>query len=207
MADDSVKGAKAIHEWYAEYGAEQEMGDVKFCFVHPHAPGTLHSKEKITSPEGVKGKNVRPAHATMARFVRPSGRRPRSGARTGSGAEALARGTAEAVTFPWGSMYDFKLTDEVNQHLDMPFYLSAQVLLMNKASYDKLSDENKAVIDEHCTPEWSAKVAQGWFDDDMAAREKLIADPEQTLNEPTEGRGRRLARRGRAAARRVACSR
>jgi len=100
--------------------------------------------------------------------------------------EALARGTAEAVTFPWGAMYDFKLTDEVPQHLDMPFYLSSQTLVMNLDSYAGLSDENKAVIDAHCTPDWSAQVSQGWFDDDMAARDRLIADPEQTLNTPTE---------------------
>ncbi len=185
MADDSVKGAKAIHEWYMQYGAEQEMGDVKVCFIHPHAPGTLHSKVKITSPEGLKGKNVRPAHATMARFVSLLGGGPVQ-VPAPEVREALSRGTAEAVTFPWGSMYDFKLTDEVTEHLDMPFYLSAQVMIMNKDSYAKLSDENKAVIDDHCSPEWSSKVAQGWYDDDMAARDKLIADPEQTLNVPTE---------------------
>jgi TRAP-type transport system periplasmic protein len=185
MVSDSVKGAKAIHEWYAEFGAEQEMGDVKFCFIHPHAPGTLHSKVKITKPEELSGKNVRPAHATMARFVSLLGGGPVQ-VPAPEAREALARGTAEAVTFPWGSMYDFNLTDEVQQHLDMPFYMSAQAMVMNKASYDSLSDENKAVIDDHCTPEWSAKVAQGWYDDDMAAREKLIADSEQTLNEPTE---------------------
>ena len=185
MASDSVRGAKAIHEWYAEYGAEQEMGDVKFCFIHPHAPGTLHSKEKITKPEDIKGKNVRPAHATMARFVSLLGGGPVQ-LPAPEVREALSRGTAEAVTFPWGSMYDFKLTDEVPQHLDMPFYMSAQVMVMNQASYDGLSDENKAVIDDHCTPEWSAKVAQGWFDDDMAAKEKLEAADDQTLNVPTE---------------------
>lgn len=185
MADDSIAGAKAIHEWYAEYGAQQEMGDVKVCFVHPHAPGALHSKEKITSPEGIKGKNIRPAHATMARFVSQLGGGPVQ-VPAPEVREALSRGTAEAVTFPWGAMYDFKLTDEVPQHLDMPFYLSAQVLVMNPASYDKLSDADKKVIDDHCNPEWSAKVAQGWADDDMAARDKLIADPAQTLNKPTE---------------------
>ena len=184
MADDSVRGAKAIHEWYAEYGAQQEMGDVKLCFVHPHAPGALHSKVEITSPDGIQGKNIRPAHATMARFVSLLGGGPVQ-VPAPEVREALSRGTAEAVTFPWGAMYDFKLTDEVQQHLDMPFYLSAQVLIMNKDSYDGLSDENKAVIDAHCTPEWSAKVAQGWHEDDMAARDKLIADPEQTLNTPT----------------------
>ena len=185
MVDDSVQGAKAIHEWYLENGAEAEMSDVKVCFIHPHAPGALHSKEAITSPDQIKGKNIRPAHATMARFVSLLGGGPVQ-VPAPEVREALSRGTAEAVTFPWGAMYDFKLTGEVPQHLDMPFYMSAQVLVMNLASNDKLSDENKAVIDSHCTPEWSAKVAQGWHDDDMAARDKLIADGEQTLNEPSE---------------------
>jgi TRAP-type C4-dicarboxylate transport system substrate-binding protein len=185
MADDSVGGAQAIHEWYAEYGAEQEMGDVKVCFVHPHAPGAFHSQVDVTSPDDVKGMNVRPAHATMARFVSLLGGGPVQ-VPAPEVREALSKGTAEAVTFPWGSMYDFNLTDEVPVHLDMPFYLSAQVLVMNKSSYESLSDENKAVIDDHCTPEWSGRVAQGWYDDDMAAKEKLMADDSQTFNTPTE---------------------
>lgn len=185
MVSDSVRGAKAVHQWYADYGAALEMSDVKVCFVHPHAPGTLHSKTKITKPEEIKGKNIRPAHATMARFVSLLGGGPVQ-VPAPEVREALSRGTASAVTFPWGSMYDFKLTDEVTQHLDMPFYLSAQVMVMNKASYDGLSAANKAVMDDHCTPDWSSKVAQGWFDDDMAAREKLIAAEDQTLNVPTD---------------------
>ncbi len=185
MVSDSVPGAKAIHEWYAEFGAAQEMGDVKVCFIHPHAPGTLHSKAKITKPEDVKGKNVRPAHATMARFVSLLGGGPVQ-VPAPEAREALARGTAEAVTFPWGSMYDFNLTEEVTEHLDMPFYMSAQVLVINPNSYAGLSDENKAVIDDHCTPEWSSQVAQGWYDDDMAAKAKLTEDSTQTLNVPTE---------------------
>lgn len=184
MVDDSVRGAKAIHEWYLEHGAKQEMGDVKVCFIHPHAPGALHSREKITAPEGIKGKNVRPAHATMARFVSLLGGGPVQ-VSAPEVREALARGTAEAVTFPWGGMYDFKLTGEAPYHLDMPFYLSAQVMVMNKNSYEKLSDANKAVIDGHCTPDWSAKVSQGWADADKAAREKMIADDGQTLTQPT----------------------
>jgi TRAP-type C4-dicarboxylate transport system substrate-binding protein len=185
MVDDSVEGAKAIHEWYLETGVAQEMSDVKFCFVHPHAPGALHSKEDITSPEGIKGKNVRPAHATMARFVSLLGGGPVQ-VPAPEVREALSKGTAEAVTFPWGAMYDFKLTDEVPVHLDMPFYMSAQVMVMNQASYDGLSDANKAVIDEHCSPDWSGKVAAGWEEDDMAAKERLQADDSQTFNTPTE---------------------
>lgn len=185
MVEDSIEGAKAIHEWYMEYGAEQEMGDVKVCFIHPHAPGALHTQETVTGPDGVSGKNVRPAHATMARFVSLLGGGPVQ-VPAPEVREALSKGTAEAVTFPWGSMFDFNLTEEVPVHLDMPFYISAQVMVMNQASYDGLSDENKAVIDDHCTPEWSGRVAAGWHEDDMAAKDKLLADDSQTFNTPSE---------------------
>lgn len=185
MVSDSVEGAKAIHEWYLANGGAEEMSDVMPCFIHPHAPGAFHSQVPVTKPEDVRGKNVRPAHATMARFISLLGGGPLQ-VPAPEVREALSKGTAEAVTFPWGSMYDFNLTEEVPVHLDMPFYMSAQVMVMNKASYEALSDENKAVIDEHCTPEWSGKVAAGWYEDDMAAKEKLMALEGQTFNTPTE---------------------
>ncbi|EBA05520.1 TRAP transporter substrate-binding protein [Sagittula stellata] len=185
MSDDNINGTKAIHEWYLANGAETEMSDVKLCFVHSHAPGAFHSKVPVTRPEQVKGMNVRPAHATIARFISLLGGGPVQ-VPAPEVREALSKGTAEAVTFPWGAMYDFKLTEEVPVHLDMPFYLSAQVLVMNKNSYEGLSDENKAVIDSHCTPEWSGKVSAGWAEDDMAAKDKLKADDTQSFNTPTE---------------------
>lgn len=89
------------------------------------------------------------------------------------------------MTFPWGGMYDFKLTDDAPYHLDMPFYLSAQVMVMNQSSYDKLSDVNKAVIDDYCNLDWSANVSQGWADADSAARGKMIADETQIMTKPT----------------------
>lgn len=181
---DSVAGAKALHEWYAEY-ADEEMSEVKFCVMHPHAPGAVHSKQPIKVPSDIQGLNVRPAHATMARFVSQLGGAPVQ-VPAPEVREAISRGTADAVTFPWGAMYDFRLDTETTFHLDMPFYLSVQALVMNKDSYENLSAENKAVIDEHCSPEWSARISEGWAADDMAARERLRASDDQTLYEPTE---------------------
>lgn len=181
---DSVQGAKAIHEWYAQY-VEDEMSEVKFCVMHPHAPGALHSKEPMRVPSDIEGKNIRPAHATMARFVSQLGGAPVQ-VPAPEVREAISRGTADAVTFPWGAMYDFNLTNETDHHLDMPFYLSMQVMVLNPDSYAGLSDENKAVIDEHCSPEWSAEIAKGWAEDDMSARERLMEDDSQTFYQPTE---------------------
>ncbi|MDO5529613.1 MAG: TRAP transporter substrate-binding protein [Paracoccus sp. (in: a-proteobacteria)] len=184
QVSDSIDGVRAIHEWYMQY-AEEEMPDVKVCVFHPHAPGALHSKAPMNTPEDVRGRAIRPAHATMARFISQLGGSPIQ-VPAPEAREAIARGTADAVTFPWGSMYDFSLYDETKYHLDMPFYMSVQTLVINKDAYNGLSDEDRAVIDDHCTPEWSARMAEGWHADDMAARDRLIEDGTHTFHEPSE---------------------
>ena len=181
---DSIPGAKAVHEWYLDY-AEVEMPDVKLCLVNPHGAGTLHSREAMTVPGDIAGRNIRPAHATMARFVSQLGGAPVQ-VPAPEVREAISRGVADAVTFPWGSMYDFNLTGETTHHLDMPFYISAQVLLINPGTYEGLSEENRAVIDDHCTPEWSTRISEHWAEDDTNARERLLADDSQTFHTPSE---------------------
>lgn len=177
-------GAGALHEWYAKY-AEVEMADVKFCLINPHDPGTIHSKTEIKVPADIAGKNIRPAHATMARFVASLGgasiQVPAPEAR-----EAIAKGTADAMTFPWNSIYIFGIDSETKYHLDMPFYISSQMILINKAKYDGLAPEDKKVIDDHCTPEWSKKFSAGWADNEYSGRQKMIDSGEHTIYTPTE---------------------
>jgi TRAP-type C4-dicarboxylate transport system substrate-binding protein len=184
QATNAKDGAKALHEWYAPI-AETEMADVHFCLINPHDPGTMHSKTPIHVPADVKGKNIRPAHATMARFVSQLGgasvQVPAPEAR-----EAIAKGTADAMTFPWNSIYIFGIDSEVKYHLDMPFYLSSQMLLFNKDTYEGLAPEDKKVIDDHCTPEWSKQFSTGWADNEYSGRQKMIDSGEHTLYKPTD---------------------
>jgi TRAP-type C4-dicarboxylate transport system substrate-binding protein len=183
-ATNAKSGAKALHEWYAPI-AETEMADVKFCLINPHDPGTLHSKEPIKVPEDIRGKNIRPAHATMARFISQLGgasvQVPAPEAR-----EAITKGTADAMTFPWNSIYIFGIDQATKYHLDMPFYLSAQMLLFNKATYEGMSEENRKVIDDHCTAEWSEQFSIGWADNEYSGRQKMIDSGEHTLYKPTD---------------------
>jgi len=181
---DSVPGAQAVHEWYQEHAAT-EMADVVLCLVNPHGAGALHSRDAMTRPEDIAGRNIRPAHATMARFVSQLGGAPVQ-VPAPEVREAVSRGVADAVTFPWGAMYDFNLTGTTTHHLDMPFYISTQVLLINPGSWNRLSDENRAVMEAHCTPEWSARISSSWAEDDARARERLMADDTQTFHTPSE---------------------
>jgi TRAP-type transport system periplasmic protein len=61
--------------------------------------------------------------------------------------------------------------------MDMPFFSTTFVWVMNKAKYDGMSAAQKAVIDSHCTTEWAEKVASPWADWEHGGREKLAAEP------------------------------
>lgn len=182
--NNAERGAVAMHEWYAPI-AEKEMSDVKFCIANPHDPGTVHSKKQVKVPADIKGMNVRPAHATMARFISNLGGAPVQ-VPAPEAREAIAKGAADAITFPWNSINIFGIDSETKYHLDMPFYVSAQLLLINKASYEQLSLEDKKVIDDHCTPEWSGKFSAGWAANEASGRQKMIDAGGHTIYEPTE---------------------
>ena len=181
--NNAERGAVAMHEWYGPI-AKTEMADVFFCLANPHDPGTIHSKKQIKVPGDIKGLNVRPAHATMARFVSSLGgssvQVPAPEAR-----EAIAKGTADAITFPWNSVDIFGITPEVPYHLDMPFYISAQLMLFNKDKLASLSEEDRKVIEDHCTPEWSGKFSSGWAANEASGRQKMI-DAGHTLYKPSD---------------------
>lgn len=181
---DATRGAVALHEWYDPI-AETEMSDVYFCLINPHDPGTIHAKMEIKVPEDIAGKNIRPAHATMAKFVNLLGGTSIQ-VSAPEAREAIARGTADAITFPWNSIYIFGIDSETSFHLDMPFYISSQMLLFNKSVYEGLSEENRQVIDDHCTPEWSGRFTKGWAENEASGRQKMIESDEHTLYEPTQ---------------------
>jgi TRAP-type transport system periplasmic protein len=175
-------GVRALTEWYKPY-AEQEMADVYFCMALSHDPGTFHGKSQVLVPEDVRGKNVRPANATEARFVNLLG-----GASVQVPApemrEALSKGTADITQSPWESLYIFGADSLVKHHLDLPLYASINAFVINKGTMDGLSAEDRKVVEDHCTPEWAEKMSSGWADVEAAGREKIAADSSHTLHKP-----------------------
>jgi TRAP-type C4-dicarboxylate transport system substrate-binding protein len=180
---NAVSGSRAWDGWYRRNNAE-EMKDVKYCFAHVHDPGAIHTKEKITHPDQMKGKKVRPGNATMARFAKSLG-----GASVQVSApesrDALAKGTADLITFPWNSLRLFGIDKVTTHHLDMPLYVVNFVIVFNKSKYESMSTDQRAVIDDHCNSDWAEKVAKGWADWEAQGRLDTIADATQFVHTPT----------------------
>ena len=165
-------GSAAIDEWYRAYAA-REMKDVHYCFAFIHDPGTFHSKKKLLLPGDVKGMKVRPATSTIGQMITLLGG-TNVQASAPEARDALERGVADAITFPWGSILLFGIDKAVGFHMDLPLYTTPFVWAMNKDKYESMSAAQKKVIDEHCTSEWAEKVASPWADFEAGGRTRIM---------------------------------
>jgi TRAP-type C4-dicarboxylate transport system substrate-binding protein len=185
LISEPVAASKVFHEWYAKY-AEKEMPDIRICHAFLFAPGALHSKKPIKVPSDMNGVKGRAAHATLARIFALLGGSSVPVAAP-EARDALERGVVDLMTAPWGSMMrPWNLDKAVDYTLDMSFYSGLLIDGVNKASYDRLSAENKKVIDEHCTPEWSAKMAKGWAENEKKGYVEMKAQKTRKVYTPTK---------------------
>ena len=176
MFGDARKGTAALDSWYRKY-APTEMKDTHFCLAFIHDPGSIHSrKKKVVTPEDLRGMKVRPAQSTIAELVtRLGGTNVQASAPEAR--EVLDRGVADAITFPWGSLYLFGIDKVVKYDMDAPLYTTVFTFSINKDKYNSLSPAQKKVMDDHCTTDWAVKIAGPWGDFEAAGRDKMRADP------------------------------
>src|SRR5579883_989294 len=180
MMSNAKGGSEALDDWYRKYAAT-EMKDIHYCFAFTHDPGTFHSRsKKIMVPADLKGMKIRPAHAIIASLVTELG---------GTNVQAAApevrdiieRGVADAVTFPAGSLVLFGVDKVTKYHMDAPLYVTTFVLVMNKNTYDQMSDRQKKAVDDHCNTETAGKVAAPWGEFEDAGVDKIKAEPGQEV--------------------------
>jgi TRAP-type C4-dicarboxylate transport system substrate-binding protein len=181
---DGKKGTLAFDEWYRKY-APVEMKDTKYCFGFIHDPGSLHGKTKVVLPSDLKGLRVRPAQSTIGEMVKLFG-----GANVQASApearDALERGVADEITFPWGSLFLFGIDKVVKYHIDAPLYTTVFTYNVNLNTYNSMSPAQKKVIDDHCTPEWASKVSDPWTDFEANGRTRMKALPDHEVYKLTD---------------------
>jgi TRAP-type C4-dicarboxylate transport system substrate-binding protein len=178
-------GNRAIDAWYRKYAAT-EMKDVHYCFSFVLDPLAWHSStKKIVLPGDIQGMKIWPAQGTIAAWVTQLG-----GANVQSGApevhNLLAKGGADAVTFPWGTLVQFGVDKVTKYHMDEPLGAATFQWVMNRATYNAMSASQRKVIDDHCTTEWAARFADPWADFEHAGLEQVEAEPGQEVYKITD---------------------
>jgi TRAP-type C4-dicarboxylate transport system substrate-binding protein len=185
LVGNAKGGNRAIDAWYRKYAAT-EMKDVHYCFSFVLDPLAWHStNKKIVVPSDIKGMKIRPSQGTLAAWVTQLG-----GTNVQSSApevrEVLAKGVADAVTFPWGSMLLFGIDKVTKYDMDEPLGSVTFQWLINPAVYAAMSPSQKKVIDDHCTSEWAGRFADPWVDFEHDGLAKIKAEPEHDVYKITD---------------------
>jgi TRAP-type C4-dicarboxylate transport system substrate-binding protein len=101
--------------------------------------------------------------------------------------DILAKGVADAITFPWGSMLLFGIDKVTKYDMDEPLGSVTFQWLMSPATYAAMSPAQQKVIDHHCTTEWAARFADPWVDFEHAGLAKIKAEPDHEVYTITDG--------------------
>ena len=168
---DAKQGSAALDAWYRKYAAT-EMKDTHFCLAFIHDPGAYHGNKKVLVPEDIKGMKIRPPQSTIAQMVTGLGGTNVQAAAP-QARDVLERGVADAIFFPWGSMFLFGLDKVTKYHMDVPLYATVFTYSINKAKYNAMSAAQKKVIDDHCTTDWAVKLSSPWTEFEAAGRDKM----------------------------------
>ncbi len=173
MSGQAEPASRAFHEYVEKFAAE-EFKDVKLLAAHTHGPGLFHTKDPVTGLESLRGMKVRGGSRVISNMLAKLGATP-VGMPVPAVTDALTKGTIAGTTIPWEVTPSLRIAELVKNHTTFagPTGLFTQTfaLVMNRASYDKLPADLKAVIDKNSGVETAAFFGRAMDDGDKAGLE------------------------------------
>jgi len=170
MSGSAEQSSRAIQEYVEKYAAD-EFKDVKLIAVHTHGPGLFHTKAPVTGLESLRGMKVRGGSRVINNMLTKLGATP-VGMPVPAVTEALSKGVIDGTTIPWEVTPALKVSELVKNHTTFAgkegLYTQTFAFSMNKASYDKLPADLKAVIDKNSGIETAAMFGRAMDEGDKA---------------------------------------
>ena len=173
MAASSLATSQAAQEFVETVGAE-DLKDYKILAVHVHAPGKIHTKDKlIKSVDDLNGLKMRGPTRVISKMLEGLGATP-VGMPVPKVAPSLSKGVITGMVVPWEIMPSFKLQELTKSHTNVAgnrgLYTTPFLFVMNKAKYDSLSPAHKKVIDNNSGMSLARQAGVLWDDFEGPAR-------------------------------------
>jgi TRAP-type C4-dicarboxylate transport system substrate-binding protein len=178
-----MTNAEATSRAYWEYTqtcAQGEIKDTQLLAVNVHGPGMFHSVAKpIRNVGDLKGMKVRGPTRTITKMLGALGATP-VGMPLPQIPDAMSKGVIDAAVVPWEVTTSVKIDELAKHHTEFDpkaggLYTTAFVIVMNKAKYDSLPPDLKAVIDRNSGVDASAALGRAQQAGDAPAR-KVASD-------------------------------
>jgi TRAP-type transport system periplasmic protein len=183
LFNDSVTGTKAFWQLYKEGLLDKDYANVKILSLLVLPPfGLFTVDRKITALRDLRGLRMRTPSPTVGLALARLGTIP-IGLPVNALGDNIANGTIDAVAFGWDVLDTTQgaggkpLQDQVKYLVDARFASPALMIVMNKAKYEALPEDLRAIIDRHTGGEFSLRLAKLRDAGDTAAKQRLKTDP------------------------------
>lgn len=176
MVDDARAASCAYWTMFEEHMAAGEFKDLKILGTWVHGPGMFHTSDPVETPDDLKGMKIRGGSRLVNRLLELTGATP-VGMPVPTVPEGLSKGVIDGTTIPWEVTGALKVPELVENHTEFEgtaLYTLTFVLAMNKAKYDALSDDLKAVVDANSGMDFSIFAGGTQADADGPAREFAV---------------------------------
>ena len=176
MVADARAASYAYWKMYEEHMKDTEFKDVYMIGTWVHGPGMIHTKDPVTKPADLQGMKIRGGSRLVNQLLELVGATP-VGMPVPAVAEGLSKGVIDGTTIPWEVTPALKVPELVHNHTEFEgtaLYTLTFVLAMNKAKYESLPDDLKAVIDANSGLDFSIFAGGTQADADGPARQIAV---------------------------------
>ena len=183
MMTNPVATAAAYWEMVETDWQENEYKDVKVLGAWVHGPGLIHTQDGVTSLEDMDGLTLRGPTRIINDLLGELGAEP-VGMPLPAIPEALSKGVVKGTVIPWEVTTAIRLSELVDNHTgfagEEALYTAAIVLVMNKAKYESLPEDLRAILDAEAGAKLSTFATQVMWDMDAPAL-KIAEDAGNTI--------------------------
>ena len=161
-----IVNARASQE-YANANLAKETADIKLLSFWSHDHGLIHSNKEVKTMDDLKGLKLRSPNRLAGEALKALGATavPMPIPQV---PESIAQRAIDGAVVPWEVVPAIKLDELVKFHTEIPgsptFYTASFFLAMNKAKYDGLPADLKAVIDKNSGMKFAELAGNMWDD-------------------------------------------
>lgn len=151
MMTNPVATSKAFMEMIQTDLQDGEYKDLKVLGAWVHGPGVIHTTTPVNTLEDIEGLKLRGPTRVIVDMLKELGATP-IGMPLPAIPEALSKRAIDGTVIPWEVTPAIRLSELVENHTmfsgDEALYTAAIVMVMNKAKYESMPDDLRAMLDD-----------------------------------------------------------
>ncbi|MEQ1953504.1 TRAP transporter substrate-binding protein [Mesorhizobium sp. CN2-181] len=183
-AQKATANAPAAQE-YGESHLAKETADTKILCFWAHDQGLIHTNKPIAKMEDLAGLKLRNPTRLAGEALTALGATS-VGMPVPQVPEALAQRAIDGCVIPWEVVPSIKVDELTKFHTEIPgsptLYTATFFLAMNKASYERLPDDLRAVLDENSGMTFANLAGTMWDTVGAQVRAKVEAEGKGTVS-------------------------